>query len=309
MDLCDIWTNISETVNAMSNVSMKDIYEVIYDLSVYLMTSENLVGHVIFLALGKVCYEYSVVNGEIQCHDVQDYHCQHEEADTRNIFHMNKILEQDPTQRVVVRCNDTDILVLLLDHCSRFPQTRQVWMDAGLSGKNTRRYIGTRQLMQDMDSETVDALPGIHALTGSDYTAAFMGKGKIRPFKLMINTPRYRISIGKLGDENLVSEDLMKDIESFVCALYGYPKEVNVDNVRYLMFQQKYAPKADHDPLDKIKGLNPSVMPPCHAVLECKIKRANFVAVMWKRAASPSPITYRLEGNGWILKDGKYQIK
>ena len=37
MDLCDIWTNISETVNAMSNVSMKDTeYEVIYDISVYL---------------------------------------------------------------------------------------------------------------------------------------------------------------------------------------------------------------------------------------------------------------------------------
>ena len=30
---------------------------------------------------------------------------------------------------------------------------------------------------------------------------------------------------------------------------------------------------------------------------------------MWRRAASPSPITYRPEGNGWILKDGKYQIK
>ena len=38
----------------------------------------------------------------------------------------------------------------------------------------------------------------------------------------------------------------MKDIESFVCALYGYPKEAD------LMFQQKYAPKADHDPLDKM---------------------------------------------------------
>ena len=32
MDLCDIWTNISETVHAMTNVSMKDICEVIYDL-------------------------------------------------------------------------------------------------------------------------------------------------------------------------------------------------------------------------------------------------------------------------------------
>ena len=60
------------------------------------------------------------------------------------------------------------------------------------------------------------------------------------------------IYLGKLGDENLVSGDIMKDIESFVCALYGYPKEANVDNVRYIMFQQKHAPKADHDPLDKM---------------------------------------------------------
>ena len=62
--------------------------------------------------------------------------------------------------------------------------------------------------MQDMDSETADVLPKIYDLTGSDYTAAFMGKGKVRLFKLLIKTPRYRISIGK----------------SFVCALYGYPK-------------------------------------------------------------------------------------
>ena len=32
MDLCNIWTNISEMVHAMSNVSMIDIYEVICDL-------------------------------------------------------------------------------------------------------------------------------------------------------------------------------------------------------------------------------------------------------------------------------------
>ena len=38
MDLCDIWTNISETVHSVTNVSMKEIYKVIYDLSVYLMT-------------------------------------------------------------------------------------------------------------------------------------------------------------------------------------------------------------------------------------------------------------------------------
>ena len=37
-DLCDIWTNNLETVHAITNVSMKDIYKVIYDLSVYIMT-------------------------------------------------------------------------------------------------------------------------------------------------------------------------------------------------------------------------------------------------------------------------------
>ena len=36
--LWSIWANISETLQAMTNVSTKHIYEVIYDLSVYFMT-------------------------------------------------------------------------------------------------------------------------------------------------------------------------------------------------------------------------------------------------------------------------------
>ena len=81
------------------------------------------------------------------------------------------------------------------------------WM-LDLVVKTRRRYISTQKLMQDMDSETADALPGIHALTGSDYTSAFMGKGKVRSFNILIKIPRYRIFIGKLGDGNLVSEVL-----------------------------------------------------------------------------------------------------
>ena len=39
---------------------------------------------------------------------------------------------------------------------------------------------------------------------------------KVRLFNLLIKTPRYRISIGKPGDANLVSEDLIKGIALFV---------------------------------------------------------------------------------------------
>ena len=40
-DLCDIGTNFSEMVYAMTNVSMKGIYKVIYDISVYIMTFKS----------------------------------------------------------------------------------------------------------------------------------------------------------------------------------------------------------------------------------------------------------------------------
>ena len=77
----------------------------------------------------------------------------------------------------------------------------------------------------------------------------------------------------------------------------------NVDEVRHAMFQQHYAPKNDKDPLQKIKGINPSSMPPCHQVLMNKIKRANYVAALWKRATKQTPSTFSPNGNGWELKD------
>ena len=267
-----------------------------------------LKGHMVYLALDEVCYLYTVQDDELKCVDVQEYHCQHEEADTRIIYHLKKITEENPEHHVVVRCNDTDILVLLLYHCSLFQQTPKVWMDAGLTGKNMRRFIKIHELLQNIAPETIDALPGLHALTGSDYTAAFMNKGKVRPFKLMCKSPTYAKILAKLGEEPAVTEQLQRDIEQFVCALYGYPDQTNVNTVRHVMFQEKYAPKEGDDPLNKIKGLNPSAMPPCQRSLLNKIKRANFVASMWKKACTSCPITYSPVENGWCLTGGKYQL-
>ena len=83
----------------------------------------------------------------------------------------------------------------------------------------------------------------------------------------------------------------------------------HVDDVRYAMFLQNYAPKKHDDPLEKIKGINPSSMPPCQAVLTNKIKRANYVAAMWKGATLPNPCVLQPEANGWVKADEAYQIK
>ena len=75
--------------------------------------------------------------------------------------------------------------MLLLFHVSQSPIKPTVWMDAGLSGNNTRLYSNVTQLTENMESTFVNAFPGFHAFSGSDYTASFMNKGKVKPLDLL----------------------------------------------------------------------------------------------------------------------------
>ena len=55
----------------------------------------------------------------------------------------------------------------------------------GLHTNNTLRYVKKNKLHQELGNSFCVALPGFHAFTGSDYTASFNRKGKIRPLKLL----------------------------------------------------------------------------------------------------------------------------
>ena len=81
----------------------------------------------------------------------------------------------------------------------------------------------------------------------------------------------------------------------------------NINDVRFAMFQQKYAPRNLDAPLNKILGINPSSMPPCQSVLINKIHRTNCVACLWRRATLPTPCTMKAEARGWSLENGTYQ--
>lgn len=83
--------------------------------------------------------------------------------------------------------------------------TCTVWMDAVLSSDNSRKSINIAQLAELPQPITV-VLPGIHAFTGCDYTASFMGKDKTRPFQLMVNDD-YTRAYGNLGHRMNVSPE------------------------------------------------------------------------------------------------------
>lgn len=61
-----------------------------------------------------------------------NYECNHEEADTRIMFHISKVL---PTSNILVKAFDTDVLIILLDNIHKVSET-EIWL-AGSPNKTT----------------------------------------------------------------------------------------------------------------------------------------------------------------------------
>ena len=55
---------------------------------------------------------------------------------------------------------------------------------------------------------------------GCDYIAAFCGKGKVRPFKILEKTLKCQEMFNRLGIQEKVNEDGSTEIEKYVCAMY-----------------------------------------------------------------------------------------
>ena len=79
-----------------------------------------------------------------------------------------------PPKVIVVRSNDTDVFVLLIHHATQI--NAKLRMDAGVSSKNTRRYIDINAIAQKITPSVCLALPSFHAFTGCDYTSSFFRK-------------------------------------------------------------------------------------------------------------------------------------
>ena len=180
--------------------------------------------HEVYLAVEDKCYRFTEMNGLVNREDVPQLKCQHEEADTRLIYHLINAHKEKPDVSYSVRSSDTDVLVLLLFHVSQSTIKPIVWMDAGLSGNNTRRYINVTQLTENMESTFVNALPGFHAFSGSDYTASFMNKGKVKPLDLLQKQEAFCEAFAQLGEKDSVNEDVVLSLEAFVCTMYGKQK-------------------------------------------------------------------------------------
>ena len=84
--------------------------------------------------------------------------------------------------------------------------------------------------------------------TGSDYTASFSRRGKIRPLKLLEKNQKVMEFFSKLGERENIERDQHVNAENFVCEMYGQKKLFSVDEARLEMFLKKYKPKTTKIP-------------------------------------------------------------
>ena len=97
-----------------------------------------------------------------------------DEADTRLAFHAVHVKPLNPGN-TVIRCNDTDILIIILSNIQQFSQSH-VWINLGSDYNNSRTFIDIKGTADKLIY--IQALPGVYALTWCDYLLAFFREGK-----------------------------------------------------------------------------------------------------------------------------------
>jgi hypothetical protein len=261
---------------------------------------------VLFANYNDTCYKFYVVDKSVIREESHELYSTHEEADSRMFFHMS--LVPSPSN-IVVRTVDTDCLIIALGCKQYYDEGINIWIEVGTQSKNSLRYINVNQLYSVLGIEICAALPAYHAFSGSDYTASFSRKGKVRPLKALEKSKVFQAAFKHLGETTAIDNEIITAIEKFVCSMYGMKNLHDVNHARFEMFMKRYKPEAKGDKrLSTVKKLDASSLPPCRRVLEEKLKRVVYIANTWMSSVKPHPPLLTPLDYGWSLKEGQFEI-
>ena len=95
------------------------------------------------------------------------------------------------------------------------------------------------KLNQDVSPrDFLKSLIGIHSFSGCDTISALAGKGKMKAVNLLMRSQDFTSIFSALGEDWGTAEELVDNICTFVCSVYGKPLD-NVDLLRYHIYCSK----------------------------------------------------------------------
>ena len=222
----------------------------------------------------------------METHFVDQLVSDHEEADTKLVA--MAFSTQLLSESLMVRSpsGDIDILVLFLLH-----NTSRIFIDNG-TGKARKILDMSTSGLGDTEKK---ALAGLHAFSGNDYVSSFYKQGKKKMWSKVKKNDSYLELFENYGSSDRLSVQDNNRLEKFVCDLYGFPKDDSVDVVRKKLYIRKSSKVG--------KSIELASLPPCKRNLEYHNKRANFVAITFRRACNvvmnlPDPIYHGWNENG-----------
>ena len=83
----------------------------------------------------------------------------------------------------------------------------------------------------------------------------------------------------QIGDDWMLEENNMKNIEQFFCYVYGYPKMKEINALRLYLFKKRCESSGRIDPK---KNVDISSLPACSSSLRQHMKRTNYQVRIWK---------------------------
>ena len=171
-----------------------------------------------------------VVQGEgVSC--LEELSSTQEEADTRLLLH-SIVLSRDHF-RIIVRCDDTDVLVLLLYYLSKEMLANEVYMHAGHSGKDItkERYIPIHQIFSKLGNSICHCLPSMHALSECDTTSALHRLGKRTAYSVLAKNAHALHGLAQFEDK----DTFLKSSQTFALLLHG-EKAKHISSLNELRF-------------------------------------------------------------------------
>lgn len=248
----------------------------------------------------NTCYQFTSSNNTIIRAISDDYSCNHEEADTRILYVISKF--QSPNN-IVVRCNDTDVLVILLGNFHKINAESKILMEVGFYNNNSLRYLDVGKLFVELGPDVCLALPGLHAFTGCDTTSCFYKKGKVTPFKQMEKSSEFQKYFQTFYQDPEPDSVPITTAEKFVCFMYNLPRCPTVNEARYRKFEMAYKPRKMNEPLIKSFATFDSLsIPPCQSSLLLHVKRSIFQTYIWMNAEKQDPMQpLNPEDYGWKI--------
>ena len=135
----------------------------------------------------------------------------------------------------------------------------------------------------------------MHAFSGNDHISPFFRRVKPLIWKFLLKHQEFLQTFANVGLFSNVTEQTRNQLERFVCLLYGGKICTNVNELRSIIFRQKFSSG---------KSMDLTLLLPCQDNLNLRIERSCYVANLYSESIrlemlhdSPSMHGWDDEGN------------